>query len=404
MIGASPTHRTHPRCSAPPPSPLLGLRVAYGAGADRRPRAPRTPLARARRRHAAHAGPAARPRRARDRRPRRRDRRRAAGAPLRPFLAASAAGDLADIAATVAGAPRAARRRRPRDARRRRRLGAADRRPRRRRRPLTPWRSPFDRTGTGRVLVLLHPLGADRHVWAPVMEPLAAARDVIAFDLPGFGESAPLNGSGPPRPPRSPSRRGEPALPRRPHHVAGQLARRLGRARARRGRPRALGHRDRPRRAVARAAGAEARDRARRWPGRSAPLLPALVRSPAGRRLALAGTVAHAERVPPDAALRLVRAYADAPGFEAVNRAMRAGRFTGSSTSASRSRWRGPSTTGSSRRRRTCRRPSAACRWRARATCRCGTRPRPSAICCCRAAGASCRRRRASCRPGSRRR
>ena len=58
------------------------------------------------------------------------------------------------------------------------------------------------------------------------------------------------------------------------------------------------------------------------------PGLPALVRSPAGRRLALAATVADAERVPPAAALRLVRAYADAPGFEAVNRAMRAGRFT----------------------------------------------------------------------------
>ena len=58
------------------------------------------------------------------------------------------------------------------------------------------------------------------------------------------------------------------------------------------------------------------------------PGLPALVRSPAGRRLALASTVAHADRVPPEAALRLVRAYADAPGFEAVNGAMRANRFT----------------------------------------------------------------------------
>jgi pimeloyl-ACP methyl ester carboxylesterase len=58
------------------------------------------------------------------------------------------------------------------------------------------------------------------------------------------------------------------------------------------------------------------------------PGLPALVRSPAGRRLALASTVAHAERVPPSAALRLVQAYADAPGFDEVNEAMRAGRFT----------------------------------------------------------------------------
>ena len=52
------------------------------------------------------------------------------------------------------------------------------------------------------------------------------------------------------------------------------------------------------------------------------------MRRTGGRRLALAGTVAHPERVPPAAALRLVRAYADAPGFEAVNREMRARRFT----------------------------------------------------------------------------
>ena len=44
--------------------------------------------------------------------------------------------------------------------------------------------------------------------------------------------------------------------------------------------------------------------------------------------MALAATVGDAVRVPPEDALRLVRAYADAPGFE-VNAAMRAGRFTG---------------------------------------------------------------------------
>jgi pimeloyl-ACP methyl ester carboxylesterase len=51
------------------------------------------------------------------------------------------------------------------------------------------------------------------------------------------------------------------------------------------------------------------------------------VRSPRARALALAGTVAHPERVPPAAAAHLVRAYATAPGFDAVNDAMRAGRF-----------------------------------------------------------------------------
>ena len=58
----------------------------------------------------------------------------------------------------------------------------------------------YDRAGTGPVLVLLHPLGADRHVWEPVMDRLTAERDVIALDLPGFGGSPSLNGGGPPTP------------------------------------------------------------------------------------------------------------------------------------------------------------------------------------------------------------
>jgi pimeloyl-ACP methyl ester carboxylesterase len=45
----------------------------------------------------------------------------------------------------------------------------------------------YDRTGDGPPLVLLHPLGADRRVWDPIVGPLAAAHEVIALDLPGFG-------------------------------------------------------------------------------------------------------------------------------------------------------------------------------------------------------------------------
>jgi len=59
------------------------------------------------------------------------------------------------------------------------------------------------------------------------------------------------------------------------------------------------------------------------------PALPLLMRSERGRRAALAATIAHPERVPARAALQLVRAYANAPGFEAANAGMRAGRFTG---------------------------------------------------------------------------
>ena len=52
----------------------------------------------------------------------------------------------------------------------------------------------YRRTGHGEPLVLLHGLGASGGIWSPVLPFLEAHRDVIAVDLPGFGESAPLAG------------------------------------------------------------------------------------------------------------------------------------------------------------------------------------------------------------------
>lgn len=52
------------------------------------------------------------------------------------------------------------------------------------------WR--YSEEGQGRPLVLLHGIGMSRAVWAPVMPYLRATRRVIAFDLPGFGETPPL--------------------------------------------------------------------------------------------------------------------------------------------------------------------------------------------------------------------
>jgi pimeloyl-ACP methyl ester carboxylesterase len=50
------------------------------------------------------------------------------------------------------------------------------------------------RRGTGRPLLLVHGLGGSWQSWTPVLEPLAAEREVIAVDLPGFGASPPLPG------------------------------------------------------------------------------------------------------------------------------------------------------------------------------------------------------------------
>jgi pimeloyl-ACP methyl ester carboxylesterase len=50
----------------------------------------------------------------------------------------------------------------------------------------------FTRTGAGTPLVLLHALGLSRRVWDEVIPALAERFDVIAVDLPGFGESESL--------------------------------------------------------------------------------------------------------------------------------------------------------------------------------------------------------------------
>jgi pimeloyl-ACP methyl ester carboxylesterase len=188
----------------------------------------------------------------------------------------------------------------------------------------------YDRRGDGEPLVLIHPLGADRHVWAPVMDALAEHRDVIAIDLPGFGESPALNGDGPPDPPALAAavevfldELGLDAPHFAGNSLGGWVALEL-----------ALGGWARSVTAIA-PAGLWAQPLAPKpSPGRAlaraaAPLLPAVMASEGARRLVLAATVAHPERVPAGEALRLVRAYAAAPGYGPVNDAMRSGRFHG---------------------------------------------------------------------------
>jgi pimeloyl-ACP methyl ester carboxylesterase len=186
----------------------------------------------------------------------------------------------------------------------------------------------YDRAGSGPPLVLLHPLGADRQVWRPVIELLGAERDCIAVDLPGFGESAPLTGASDP---------GSLAaavvelfdglgIGDGVAHLAGnslggwvalELASRGAAASVTAIAPAGLW----PRRLPPKPEIGRGLARALR------PLLAALMRSPRMRRLVLSGTMSHAERMPAADAAHLIRAYATASGFTAVNRAMRAGVF-----------------------------------------------------------------------------
>jgi pimeloyl-ACP methyl ester carboxylesterase len=52
----------------------------------------------------------------------------------------------------------------------------------------------YVRQGRGEPLVLVHGVGSQWQMWLPVLEQLAAERDVVALDLPGFGDSPVLEG------------------------------------------------------------------------------------------------------------------------------------------------------------------------------------------------------------------
>lgn len=173
-------------------------------------------------------------------------------------------------------------------------------------------------------LVLLHPLGADHRVWDPVLPLLGG--DVVAVDMPGFGSEPPLGGESVTPLELAHAVHDRLGLPE--YDVAGiSLGGWVALELARTGLARSVT-------AIAPAGMwaeplARKRSTARLTARTLAPVLPALLRRPRGRRAALGGTIAHPERMPYEAALRLVRSYAGAPGFEAANRGMRAGRFTG---------------------------------------------------------------------------
>lgn len=50
------------------------------------------------------------------------------------------------------------------------------------------------RRGTGKPLLLIHGLGGSWRSWQTILDGLAVEREVIAIDLPGFGDTPPLTG------------------------------------------------------------------------------------------------------------------------------------------------------------------------------------------------------------------
>lgn len=180
----------------------------------------------------------------------------------------------------------------------------------------------YERIGSGPPLVLIHGLGATRAIWRPQLDLLAAGRDVVAVDLPGFGASPMLDA---------------PATPwalaaavaalcdelgiGRPHLAGNSLGGWIALEMAKAGRasstclispaglwPRPLG----PRRVDARG-----------WARRLRPLVLGAARVGPLREAMLRTSLGLPERVPADAGRSLIAAWIDSPGYETANAEMR---------------------------------------------------------------------------------
>ena len=192
------------------------------------------------------------------------------------------------------------------------------------------------RRGRGEPMVLLHGIGGELCVWEPTLEALAGHLDVIAVDLPGFGHSPPLpDGTAPTAAALATAvtelmdELGIESAHLAGNSLGGWIALELGKT-----------ERARSVTALCPAGlwsapldpeGAPAPGGTQRTARALRPLLPLLMLSRRVRRLALARVVAHPERVPRSAAIRMVRSYARATAYDATNVAMRQSHFTGAS-------------------------------------------------------------------------
>jgi pimeloyl-ACP methyl ester carboxylesterase len=188
--------------------------------------------------------------------------------------------------------------------------------------------------GSGEPLLLVHGLGSHYHVWDPVMERLAAEREVVAIDLPGFGGSAPLPGDG-----ALDAQQLTDAVASfldelgwdRAHIAGNSLGGWVALELAKRGRARSVA-------AIGPAGFANSRER---WftvqslggTHRVAQLVygaaPRLLATTAGRRLALSQTFGRPDLMTPEAAVATVRNFADSPGVQPALEALRRDRFSG---------------------------------------------------------------------------
>jgi pimeloyl-ACP methyl ester carboxylesterase len=187
------------------------------------------------------------------------------------------------------------------------------------------------REGRGEPLLLLHSLGGSLVQWSPVMDRLAAEREVIAIDMPGFGASPELPAGIKPRAANLATAvldfydalgiDGKPA-------VAGislggwtavECARQGGASAVVALCPAGFWKRS-P------ASSDRVVARARRSGRATRGLLRPIMSTARGRRRALGRFIYHPERLSPGEAAAIARAYVTAPAYEEASALMRAGR------------------------------------------------------------------------------
>ena len=187
-----------------------------------------------------------------------------------------------------------------------------------------------ERHGQGEPLVLVHGIGSQWQVWLPVLDALPRERDVIAVDLPGFGDSPPLDGRPTVRALANAVAAFLDELGLEDAHVAGNslgggIALELGRA----GRARSvtalspIGFWNQREWEYARAS---LRTMVR-FVRLAEPIMPVLLRPGLGRTLLLAQVMSRPWRLPADGAVEAVRNLASSPGFDATLEAMDGWRF-----------------------------------------------------------------------------
>jgi pimeloyl-ACP methyl ester carboxylesterase len=189
-----------------------------------------------------------------------------------------------------------------------------------------------ERRGEGEPLLLLHSLGGSLVQWSPVMDRLAAEREVLAIDMPGFGDSPPLPDGIKPRAANLATAvfdfydalgiEGKPAVAgiSLGGWVAIECARQGGAAAA-------IGLCTAGFWKRSPAASNNTVARARRGGRALGSLLQPMMSTAGGRRRALGRFIHRPERLSPGEATAIAKAYVTAPAYPEASELMRAGRI-----------------------------------------------------------------------------